>query len=241
MYLARLATGCQLNDCDATSRYTDRVGAAAAGLSKWKGLSFAAHPAVSKDQLCQSVRTFSFRDEPALVAVVGWSFVLRVKSEAAPMRRKVPTGDMPEMGRGSSHSVPGMVGGSLALKLRRRKHVASGDIPRRSWCCGIMTHRAKVCIYSSSYSSLSGLACLSGTSGRWGGDISLLPVAQPHLVSEIKGIQSQSARRCQTRGAPLQTWSGPSSNVSWWNLRSAPPFWSVLRACCEVLSGSQRE
>ena len=40
------------------------------------------------------------------------------------------------MGRASSRSVLGMVGGSLALKLCRRKHMAQGAILIRSCCFG---------------------------------------------------------------------------------------------------------
>ena len=52
MYLAHLAKACQLNDCDTTSWYADRVRGAAVGLSNARDCSFAARPAVSKDQLC---------------------------------------------------------------------------------------------------------------------------------------------------------------------------------------------
>ena len=55
MYLAHLAEGRRLIECDATSWYTDRVKAAARGLSKSEACSFAVRPAVSKDQLCQLV------------------------------------------------------------------------------------------------------------------------------------------------------------------------------------------
>ena len=67
--------------------------------------------------------------------MIGWIFLLRIKSESIPMRRKPPTENMSEYGRAGSHSVLGMVGRRLALKLRRRRHMASGSILKRPLCC----------------------------------------------------------------------------------------------------------
>ena len=53
MYLAHPAKGFQLNNCDATSRYTGRVKAAAGGLCNLKNCPFAARPAASRGQLRQ--------------------------------------------------------------------------------------------------------------------------------------------------------------------------------------------
>ena len=135
MYLAHLVKGCGLNDCDAASWYTDRVEAAAKGLSKAKDCSSAARPAIYKDQLCQFVDTFPFRDEFALPPGLGWISLPPVKSEVVPMRRKWPSGNTSEMGQASAHSVLGMVEGRLVLKPRRRRHVASVVILKRSFCC----------------------------------------------------------------------------------------------------------
>ena len=63
MYLAHLVEGCQINDSDATSRHTDRMTVAARGASNSKICSFAARPAVFRDQLCQLAGSFSLRDE----------------------------------------------------------------------------------------------------------------------------------------------------------------------------------
>ena len=81
MCLAHLLKGCQLNDCDATSRYTSRSEAAARGLSESKDCSFAARPAVPKDHLRQLARCDSLRDELSLFTVVGWIFLLCTMSE----------------------------------------------------------------------------------------------------------------------------------------------------------------
>ena len=135
MYLAHLVKGCQLNDCDSTSWLTERVRGVAKGLAKSKDNSFATRPAISKDQLCQLVRAFSLRDEFSLLAALGWIFLLRIRSEAIPMRRRLPTEDMSEYGQARSHSVLGLVGRCLVLKLHRRKHMSSGAILRRSCCC----------------------------------------------------------------------------------------------------------
>ena len=61
MYLAHLVKARQLNDCDATPWYADRVRGAAKGLPKAGNCSFVARPGVSKDHLCQLVRTFPYR------------------------------------------------------------------------------------------------------------------------------------------------------------------------------------
>ena len=51
------------------------------------------------------------------------------------MRRKVSPEDVSETGQGSSQLALGIVGGFLVLKLRRRKHMLSGTILKRSCCC----------------------------------------------------------------------------------------------------------
>ena len=56
---------------------------------------------------------------------------------------------MLEMGQTRSHSVAGIAGGRLVMKLCCRKHVASGAIPARFCCCegrdpqsgGVHVHR----------------------------------------------------------------------------------------------------
>ena len=97
-------------------------------LSKARDCSFAARPAVSKEQLRQLVRAFALQDEFTLLAAIRWIFLLRIKSEAIPTTRKIPTENMSEFGQASFRSSLGMVGGCLALKLRRRKHMASGSL-----------------------------------------------------------------------------------------------------------------
>ena len=114
------------------------------GLSKARDCSFAARSAVSPGQLCQLVRTFSLQDEFTLFAVIGWILLLRIKSEAIPTRRKIPTENMSEFCQAGSHSVLGMVGRRLVLKLRRRRHMAPGSILKRSRFC-----EAKICAFFS--------------------------------------------------------------------------------------------
>ena len=135
IYLAHVEKARQLNDCDVTPWYTDRVSGAAIGPPKARDCSFAARPAAPRDQLRQVDRTFSLQDECAFLAVIGWICLLRIKSEAIPMIRRIPAGNMSEYGQASSHSVLGRVGSCLAIKLRRRKHMAFGSILKRSCCC----------------------------------------------------------------------------------------------------------
>ena len=102
MFRAHLAKGRQLDDCNTTSSYTDRAGAVAEGLSKAKGCSFVARPAICKDHLGQLVGAFSLRDVFTLLAVARWIFSLRKKSEAVPSRRRAPSEHLSEMGRAKS-------------------------------------------------------------------------------------------------------------------------------------------
>ena len=103
--------------------------AAARGLSKLKDCSFAALPAISKDQLRQLVNT-SFRDEFALLAALGWIHSPRVKLEAKLIGRNVLSEYTSAMGQAGFHSALGMIGACLVLKRRRRRRMASGAIPR---------------------------------------------------------------------------------------------------------------
>ena len=104
------------------------------GLPKASDCSVAARLAVSKDQLWHLVRTFPLQDEFSLlsaakseaipIAPIAVIFLLRVKSEATPIRRKIPNENTSEFGQASLHSALGIVMGCLALKLRRRERVA---------------------------------------------------------------------------------------------------------------------
>ena len=69
VYLSHLVKGHQLHDCGATSWCTDRVKVVTKGLSKPKDGPFATRPAVSSEQFCQLVRTFSLRNEFSPLAV----------------------------------------------------------------------------------------------------------------------------------------------------------------------------
>ena len=109
--------------------------AAARVLSKSEDWSFAARDAASMDKGCHLVKNFFLQKEFATLAVFGCIFPRRMESEAVVARSKVPAVGMSEMERASSHSAPGMVGGSLALGIRRRKHMAPGAILRRPLCC----------------------------------------------------------------------------------------------------------
>ena len=106
---SRRVRGCQLNDCNATLWYTERVGAAAKGLSKSKGNCSATRPVISRNLLRQVVRSFPVRDE------------FRAKFDATLMKASEPTEDMSGVIPADSHSLLGLVRGRLALRLHRRK------------------------------------------------------------------------------------------------------------------------
>ena len=130
MYLARLVRECQLNDCDATSWITDRVKAAATGLSKSRNRSFTASPAVSHDLLHQLGMTCSLRDEFTRLAALRWFFIFRIKSEAMPTRRGVPSKNMPEMAMGFLSFGPGDGWGMPGAQALPSRTHGCGGVPQ---------------------------------------------------------------------------------------------------------------
>ena len=94
----------------------------AKGLPKSKDIL----PAVSRNHLWQLVGPFSVRGEFAPLAVISWIFPLRVRSKGVPMRRR-------ELNEGMSgpHSFLCVVRGRMTLRLKRRKHGATGAILTR--------------------------------------------------------------------------------------------------------------
>ena len=117
MYVAHLAKGCQLNDCDATSRFAARVPAAARGLNKSKDSSVSTRPSIDERRLRQRARPSS--------------------SSCASSSRGHSVDLHSTMGRrpANSRSALGLARGRLALKLHRRKHAASGAILTPARCC----------------------------------------------------------------------------------------------------------
>ena len=67
--------------------------------------------------------------------------LLRINSEAIPTRQKIPTENMFQFGQASSHSVLGMVGRRLALKLQAQslsaRVVAKGATPMARFCTSL--------------------------------------------------------------------------------------------------------
>ena len=85
MFLADLVEDCQLNDCNATSWFCERVTAVPKGLRKSRDGPFSSRPPITKHQLCELVRLFCPPDEFSLPAVIRWSSLRRVNSEPIPM------------------------------------------------------------------------------------------------------------------------------------------------------------
>ena len=135
MYSAHPVEGRQLNDCDAASRFTDKVEAVAHGLYKPGDGSLSARPATKRQQPCQPARSFSFHDGLTLLAAVSWIFFPRVSSEGIPTRKARLTLAIGERRPSNSRSVHGFVDRRLALKLHRSRRRASGPTHSRACCC----------------------------------------------------------------------------------------------------------
>ena len=103
------------------------VAAAGYGLSKAGGRSFSPRPAISRSQLCELVMSRSLQDDLALIALIGWPFLLRIPSECLPLRRQQAGEDLDSEERLARRAVIGLSGTKLVIKLDRRKHMAPGS------------------------------------------------------------------------------------------------------------------
>ena len=77
----------------------------------------------------------SLQDGLALVALTGWSFLLRIPSECLPLCRQQAGEDLDSEERLTRRAVFGLSGGKLIIKLNRRKHVAAGSRLIRACIC----------------------------------------------------------------------------------------------------------
>ena len=105
------------------------------GLSKAGDRSSSPRPAISRSQLCELVTARSLQDGLALIALIGWSFLLRIPSECLPLCRQQAGEDLDSDERLTRRAVIGLSGAKLAIKLNRRKHMASGSRLVRTCIC----------------------------------------------------------------------------------------------------------
>ena len=84
IYVAHLEKACLLLGVDASWK-SKAVATAGHGLSKAGDRSFSPRPAISRSQLCELVMSRSLQDDLALIALIGWSFLLRIPSECLPL------------------------------------------------------------------------------------------------------------------------------------------------------------
>ena len=86
--------------------------------------SYTPRPAISKDQLVQPVSTTGWRNDLIAIALISWTFVLRVPSERPPSRRQQAGEDLLSGDRLNARAAIGLSDGRLTIKLSRRKHMA---------------------------------------------------------------------------------------------------------------------
>ena len=134
IYVAHLEKACLLLGTD-TSWKTRAVITAGYGLSKAGDRSFAPRPAISRSQLCELVSARSLQDGLALIALIGWSFLLRIPSECLPLCRQQAGEDLESEERLARRAVIGLQGGKLIIKLNKRKHMATGSRMARACIC----------------------------------------------------------------------------------------------------------
>ena len=77
----------------------------------------------------------SLQDGLALIALIGWSFLLRIPSERLPLCRQQAGEDLESEERLARRAVIGLQGGKLIIKLNRRKHMATGSRLVRACIC----------------------------------------------------------------------------------------------------------
>ena len=106
---------------------TRAVAAAGYGLAKEGDRSFAPRPAISKARLCELVTSLSLQYELALIALIGWAFLLRIPSDCSPLIRQQAGEDLDSETRLARREVVGLSGARLAIQLNRRKHMAAGS------------------------------------------------------------------------------------------------------------------
>ena len=77
----------------------------------------------------------SLQDDLALIALIGWPFLLRIPSECLPLRRQQAGEDLDSEGRLARRAVIGLPGAKLVIKLGRLQHMASGSRRVRACIC----------------------------------------------------------------------------------------------------------
>ena len=77
----------------------------------------------------------SLQDDLALIALIGWPFLLRIPSECLPLCRQQAGEDLDSEERLARRAVIGLSGAKLVIKLDRRKHMASGSRLVRACIC----------------------------------------------------------------------------------------------------------
>ena len=134
IYVAHLEEACLLVGVGATCK-SKAVSTAGRGFSKAGDRSFFPGPAISTPQLCELVMSLPLQDDLALIALIGWPFLLRIPPECLPLCKQQAGEDLGPEGRLIRRAVIGLSGAKLVIKLNRRKHMAAGSRLVRACIC----------------------------------------------------------------------------------------------------------
>ena len=134
MYAAHLEKGCMLLGIG-SDRKTVAASIAGHGLAKAGGKTGSPRPAVARGQLIELMQRRGSGDQFALLIFLSWTFLLRIPSEALPLRRQGAGQDLESDGRLESRAAIGLVNQKFIIKLNRGKHMASGSRMFRACVC----------------------------------------------------------------------------------------------------------
>ena len=134
MYTAHLEKGCMLLGIGSDWK-TRTVSAAGHGLAKAGDKTGSPRPAITRGQLIELMQRRGWGDQFAVLIFLSWTFLLRIPSEALPLRRQRAGQDLESDERLEARAVIGLVDNKLIIKLNRRKHMASGSRMIRVCVC----------------------------------------------------------------------------------------------------------
>ena len=126
MYTAHLEKGCMFLGVGSGWK-TKTVSIAGHGLAKAGDGTGSPRPAVTRGQLIELMRRRGWGDQFAILIFLSWTFLLRIPSEALPLRRERAAQDLESNERLEAKAVAGLVDQKLIIKLNRGKHMAAGS------------------------------------------------------------------------------------------------------------------
>ena len=126
MSSAHLGEGCMLLGIRSAWE-TKAVSIAGHGLAKAGDKTGSPRPAVTRGQLIELTQRRGWDDQVAVLIFLSWTFLLRIPSEALPLRRQRAGHRFESDERLGARAVIGLVNQKLIIKLNRSLHMAAGS------------------------------------------------------------------------------------------------------------------